>query len=55
MDIRVDGEMRNDPVFIQWLGSVDIVRDILNQGTYEDVKSQLLALALAQGCLMQNI
>lgn len=50
VDIRVDGEMRNDPAFNQWLVSVNMrPGDVLDQGTYEEVKSQLLSLALAQG------
>ncbi|WOT03749.1 autotransporter assembly complex protein TamA [Shewanella youngdeokensis] len=50
IDIRVDGELRDDPVFEQWLSQLDIrPGDRLNHGVYEDLKSQLVTLALARG------
>lgn len=50
IDIRLDGEMRDDPKFESWLHNVKIKPgDVLNQGVYEQVKSQLLSLALARG------
>ena len=50
IDIQVNGEMKNDPIFKKWLLEVSIrPNDILNQGEYEKVKSQLLSLALGRG------
>ncbi|ABZ76409.1 surface antigen (D15) [Shewanella halifaxensis HAW-EB4] len=50
IDIQVKGEMRNDPIFEKWLSQLKIrPGDRLNQGVYEDIKSQLLTLALARG------
>ncbi|MCF1428246.1 MAG: autotransporter assembly complex protein TamA [Shewanella sp.] len=50
VDIQVDGQLRNSPEFEKWISSIRMLPgDILNQGVYEDAKSQLQALALAQG------
>ncbi|WP_428985290.1 autotransporter assembly complex protein TamA [Shewanella corallii] len=50
VDIQVDGKFRNSPAFEQWLAKVKLrPGDVLNQGSYEEVKSQLLALALSKG------
>lgn len=50
IDIQVKGEMRNDPIFEKWLSQLKVrPGDRLNHGVYEDVKAQLLTLALARG------
>ncbi|MCL1123373.1 autotransporter assembly complex protein TamA [Shewanella surugensis] len=50
IDIRIEGELLEDPVFNQWLNQLKIrPGDILNQGTYEQMKSQLISMALARG------
>ncbi|WP_298770218.1 autotransporter assembly complex family protein [uncultured Shewanella sp.] len=50
IDIRIQGELLDDPVFNQWLNQLKIrPGDILNQGTYEQMKSQLVSMALARG------
>ena len=50
VDIQVDGQLRNAPEFEKWISSIRMLPgNILNQGVYEDIKSQLQALALAQG------
>lgn len=50
VDIQVDGKLRNSQAFEKWLSRVKLrPGDILNQGSYEEVKSQLLALALSKG------
>ncbi|MCG9696821.1 autotransporter assembly complex family protein [Shewanella sp. Isolate11] len=50
VDIQLQGEIQNDNAVNQWLNNVAMKPgDILNHGQYEDVKSQLLTLALARG------
>lgn len=50
IDIQVNGEMRNDVLFDQWLSQLSIrPGDRLNHGVYEDLKAQLLTLSLARG------
>ncbi|WP_366525078.1 autotransporter assembly complex family protein [uncultured Shewanella sp.] len=50
IDIRIQGELLDDPVFNQWLNQLKIrPGDILNQGIYEQMKSQLISMALARG------
>ncbi|WP_442800662.1 autotransporter assembly complex protein TamA [Shewanella sp. AS1] len=50
IDIRLEGEIRDDDAVSNWLYSIDIKPgDILNHGKYDEVKSQLLTLALARG------
>ncbi|QYJ80305.1 autotransporter assembly complex protein TamA [Shewanella acanthi] len=50
VDINFSGEMLDDRAFDKWLSEVNIKPgDKLNHGTYADVKSQLVTLALARG------
>ena len=50
VDINLDGEILHDPVVLDWLNSLTIrPGDILNDGIYEQIKSQLVTLALARG------
>ncbi|WP_444544724.1 autotransporter assembly complex protein TamA [Shewanella sairae] len=50
IDIQVKGEMQTDPLFEKWLSQLKIrPGDRLNHGVYDDIKSQLLTLALARG------
>lgn len=50
VDINFSGEMLNDRAFDQWLSQVNIKPgDTLNHGHYSELKSQLVALALARG------
>lgn len=50
VDIQFSGAMQRDPAFSTWLAHVKLKPDeILNQGLYENEKSQLLALALSRG------
>ncbi|MCL1089460.1 autotransporter assembly complex protein TamA [Shewanella profunda] len=50
VDINFSGEMLNDRAFEQWLSRVSIKPgDTLNHGHYSELKSQLVALALARG------
>ncbi len=50
VDVLMEGEMLKDPAFSQWLDKISILPgDRLNQGNYENVKSQLLGLALSRG------
>ncbi|MCK8045243.1 autotransporter assembly complex protein TamA [Shewanella sp. 1CM18E] len=50
IDIQVKGEMQTDPLFEKWLSQLTIrPGDRLNHGVYDDIKSQLLTLALARG------
>ncbi|GGI84801.1 autotransporter assembly complex protein TamA [Shewanella gelidii] len=50
VDIAVNGEMQQDPVFERWLNQLQIKPlDILNHGQYDALKSQLVGLALSQG------
>ncbi|ACA86963.1 autotransporter assembly complex protein TamA [Shewanella woodyi] len=50
VDIDLDGEILNDPIISDWLNGLSIKPgDTLNHGVYEQVKSQLVTLALARG------
>jgi translocation and assembly module TamA len=50
VDINLDGQIINDPIVIDWLDHLTIKPgDILNDGIYEQIKSQLITLALARG------
>ncbi len=50
VDINFSGEMLDDRAFDQWLSQVNIKPgDTLNHGHYSELKSQLVALALARG------
>ena len=50
VDIQVKGEMQTDPLFEKWLSTLKVrPGDRLNHGVYDDIKSQLLTLALARG------
>lgn len=50
VDINFSGEMLDDHAFDKWLSEVNIKPgDTLNHGVYSDVKSRLVALALARG------
>jgi translocation and assembly module TamA len=50
VDIRLEGEVLNDPWINRWLSQIKIKPgDPLNHGDYEQIKSQLISLALARG------
>lgn len=50
IDIRIEGELLDDPIFNQWLNQLKIrPGDRLDQGDYEQMKSQLVSMALARG------
>lgn len=50
VDINFDGEILEDSAFIRWLDSLTIKPgDVLHHGKYENIKSQLISLALARG------
>ncbi|WP_081933463.1 autotransporter assembly complex protein TamA [Shewanella mangrovi] len=50
INVRIHGEMLDDPVFNRWLNSVALKPgDKLNHGDYEQMKSQLSAIAFARG------
>jgi translocation and assembly module TamA len=50
VDIRFSGEMLEDETFDLWLSTLEVKPgDILNHGVYENIKSQLVALALDRG------
>ncbi|UJF23406.1 autotransporter assembly complex protein TamA [Shewanella sp. OMA3-2] len=50
IDISFDDEMLEDRTFMRWLDGLTIKPgDTLHHGVYEDIKSQLVTLALARG------
>ncbi len=50
IDIQLSGEIQQDKAVNRWLDNVVIKPgDVLNHGKYEDLKSQLLTIALARG------
>ncbi|RLV59285.1 outer membrane protein assembly factor [Parashewanella curva] len=50
IDIHIDGEMSNDPDYLQWRSELKLkAGQQLNHGTYEDIKSSLAALAIDNG------
>ena len=50
IDINFDGDMLEDDAFNQWLDTLTVKPgDILNHGVYQNIKSQLLTLALSRG------
>ncbi|WP_425423643.1 autotransporter assembly complex protein TamA [Shewanella waksmanii] len=50
VDLQLKGEILNDVMVTNWLNQLTIKPgDVLNHGTYENVKSQLVTLALARG------
>ncbi|WP_394202264.1 autotransporter assembly complex family protein [Shewanella waksmanii] len=50
IDIQLRGEILNDEFANNWLNQLSIKPgDVLNHGTYENIKSQLVTLALARG------
>ncbi len=50
VDINFDGEIADDRFILDWLDTVNIKPgDILNHGVYEQLKSQLVTIALARG------
>ncbi|WP_228729974.1 autotransporter assembly complex protein TamA [Shewanella avicenniae] len=50
VNVRIEGEMLHDPIFERWLNSVALKPgDNLNHGDYEQMKSQLSAIAFARG------
>ena len=50
VDLHFDGEILDDSFILQWLDKLDIKPgDRLNHGKYEQVKSQLITLAVARG------
>jgi len=50
IDINFDGEIVEDQFILKWLDTVTIKPgDVLNHGTYEQLKSQLVTIALARG------
>ncbi|WP_143562328.1 autotransporter assembly complex family protein [Shewanella sp. UCD-KL12] len=50
VDIHFDGEILDDPFILKWLDQITIKPgDILNHGKYEQIKSQLITIALARG------
>lgn len=50
IDINFDGEIVEDKFILKWLDTVTIKPgDVLNHGIYEQLKSQLVTIALARG------
>ncbi|OUR83817.1 hypothetical protein A9Q75_04125 [Colwellia psychrerythraea] len=50
INVKVAGEAKNDPAFIALIKNIDIQQgDKLHHGKYEDLKSDLLSLALQRG------
>ncbi len=50
VDIQLNGEIQQDKAINRWLNSIAIKPgDVLNHGKYEDLKSQLLTIALSRG------
>ncbi|NRD73801.1 outer membrane protein assembly factor [Shewanella sp. VB17] len=50
IDMHLEGQILNDPVMINWLNTRTVKPgDIVNHGTYEQLKSQLITLALSRG------
>ncbi|MCZ4336902.1 autotransporter assembly complex protein TamA [Shewanella colwelliana] len=50
VDIQLSGEILQDAVVNRWLLGLNVKPgDILNHGVYEEIKSQLLTIALARG------
>lgn len=50
IDIHLEGQILNDPIVINWLNTLTVKPgDMINHDTYEQMKSQLITLALSLG------